>query len=81
MPDRPRLVVTDTTPLIALALIGKLNLLSDLYGEVAALPTVYAEAIAGAAGRIDAADIRSASWVRVQPLSNPQRADTLVNLD
>ncbi|ABU58433.1 DUF3368 domain-containing protein [Roseiflexus castenholzii] len=81
MPDRPRLVVTDTTPLIALALIGKLSLLSDLYGEVAAPPTVYAEAIAGAAGRIDAADIRNASCVRVQPLSDPRRADALANLD
>jgi hypothetical protein len=32
MPDPPCLVVTDTTPLIALALIGKLHLLSDLNG-------------------------------------------------
>ncbi len=46
MPDPPRLVVTNTTPLIALALIGKLHLSSGLYGEVLVPPTVYAEAIA-----------------------------------
>jgi len=76
-----RLVVTNTTPLIALALIRKLHLLSDLYGEVLAPPAVYAEVIAGEAERTDVAEIRTASYVRVQPLSDPRRADVLTSLD
>jgi predicted nucleic acid-binding protein len=33
MPERPRTVVVDTTPIIALSSIGQLDLLTALYGE------------------------------------------------
>ena len=34
MPERPRLVIVDSTPIIGLALIGKLDLLRRLYHKV-----------------------------------------------
>ena len=34
MPDRVRVVVSNTTPIITLSLIGKLHLMKDLYGEI-----------------------------------------------
>ena len=34
MPEGPRLVVVNTTPIIALSLIGELDLLSLLYNQV-----------------------------------------------
>ncbi len=81
MPETLRTVVTNTTPLIALALISKLHLLRDLYGEVLVPPAVYEEMLAGGVERIGAAAIQAAPWIRVQPLSDPRRADLLVDLD
>ena len=43
MPERTRTVVVNTTPIIALALIGQLDLLQHLYGEVVIPPAVQAE--------------------------------------
>ncbi len=34
MPDRPRLVVVNTTPIIALSVISQFDLLQKLYGRV-----------------------------------------------
>lgn len=38
-----RRVVVNTTPLIALSEIGKLNILKDMYGEVSIPKAVYDE--------------------------------------
>jgi predicted nucleic acid-binding protein len=43
----PRLVVSNSTPIIALALIGQLDLLQKLYRQVIIPPTVEAEILAG----------------------------------
>lgn len=82
MPNSPRYVVTNTTPLIALDLIGKLHLLHDLYDEVLMPPAVYAEALAGGEKRVGAiGGLQSTPWLRVHPLSDPRRANLLVDLD
>ena len=47
MPEEARLVVVNTTPIIALSLIGELDLLRPLYGQVLAPPSGEAEQIAG----------------------------------
>ena len=49
MPEVPQQVVVNTTPIIALALIGKLGLLQHLYSEVAVPAAVYNEVLAGGA--------------------------------
>ena len=42
-----RLVLSDTSPLIALSLIGRLDLLSALFGEITITDVVRAELLAG----------------------------------
>jgi len=81
MPDRPRAVVVNTTPIIALSLVGHLDLLQQLYGEVIIPPAVEIEVLAGGPAAVGVAELRRAPWIRVVALSDPGRADLLVNLD
>jgi hypothetical protein len=81
MPDRHRVVVVNTTPIISLVLIGKLDLLQQLYDEVLIPPAVESEVLAGGTGRIGVGDFRVAGYIRSKPLSDPSRADLLSDLD
>lgn len=81
MPDSPRLVVTNTTPIITLSLVGKLDLLQQLYGEVLVPPAVYTEVVAGGRSRIGVLEIQKATWLRETPLPDPTRADLIADLD
>jgi predicted nucleic acid-binding protein len=47
MPDRPQIVIVNSTPIISLALISKLELLKHLYDKVLTPPAVQAEVLAG----------------------------------
>lgn len=81
MPDRPRVVIVNSTPIISLALINQLELLQHLYGEVLIPPAVHADVLAGGSKRIGIAPLLQAKWVRQQPLHDPRRADLLSDLD
>ncbi len=78
MPDRP--VVANTTPLVSLWLLDHLSLLQDLYGEILIPPTVQAEFLAIETATRQAS-LTSASWIRVVPLAQPQRALAYAGLD
>lgn len=81
MPDAlRRVVVVDTTPIIALSIIGQLQLLESLYGEVWIPPAVNAEVAAGGS-RPGAAELQRAAFVRVATLEDPSQADLLSDLD
>jgi hypothetical protein len=77
MPERSTSVVVNTTPIMALSLIGKLDVLRQLYGEVTIPPAVHSEVLTGGA-RIGSAELTNATWIRVIPLRDPQRADLLL---
>ena len=62
------IVVSDSSPLIALAAVRQLALLSSLYGDVIVPPTVWAEVTR--AGRPGVAEILASNWIRVVPVSN-----------
>jgi len=47
MPNRPQIVIVDTTPIISLCLVQQLHLFQLLYGEVLIPPAVKAEVLAG----------------------------------
>ena len=79
--DLSQRVVSNTTPIIALSVIGRLTLLRELYAEVLIPPAVYSEIMAGGARRAGAAELRHASWIRTVPLQDPRRAELLVDLD
>ena len=80
MPDRPQIVIVDTTPLISLSLIRQLHLLQVLYGEVLIPPAVKAEVLAGGS-RAGAVELRTATYIRTVSLKDPQRATLLSDLD
>jgi hypothetical protein len=81
MPDRPRLVVVNTTPIIALSLIGQLDLLPKLYDRVIVPMAVQAEVLAGGAVGIGVQELRRADWLQVVSLQGPSRADLIADLE
>jgi predicted nucleic acid-binding protein len=81
MPEGPRLVVVNTTPIIALSLIGELDLLRSLYDQVVVPSAVEAEVLAGGRVGIGSSELQEASWLRVASLQDPRRAELLVDLD
>lgn len=63
-------VVSNSSPIINLARIGKLELLRQLYGVVLIPDAVYQEVVAGGAGRPGAAEVLSQTWVHRQVVGN-----------
>jgi len=80
MPEPPRVVVVNTTPLISLAIVKRLELLQKLYGEVLIPPAVEKEILAG--GQKGSAFIDFSRWPFIQTVSlkDPSRAELLVDL-
>lgn len=76
----PITVVSNSSPIIHLAKIDQLNLLSDFFGELIIPPAVYAECITEGKGRPEVARIKQASWLRVVPVAN-QNLITLLNAE
>lgn len=62
------IVVSDASPLIALAAVGRLELLHRLYGEVLIPEAVYREVTTSAPHAIGAEEVKAAEWIRVQPV-------------
>jgi predicted nucleic acid-binding protein len=81
MPERPKLAVADSTPIIALALVEKLDLLQHLYHQVVIPPAVQREVLAGGRDAPGSAELRRATWLRVISLQDPRRAEVLSDLD
>ncbi len=81
MPERPRVVIVNTTPIIGLAVVGQLDLLKKLYERVVIPPAVQAEVIRGGRGKVGTAELEQANWIEVVALKDLQRADLLSDLD
>jgi uncharacterized protein len=69
--------VSDSSPLIVFAKIGRLLLLRDVFGEVLAPPSVYAEVVGAGGGRPGEAEVRAAAWIRATALGRAELADAL----
>jgi predicted nucleic acid-binding protein len=63
-------VVSDASPLIALARIDCLELLPKLYGNILISTEVYAETVIAGAGLPGAGQIAGAEWIEVSPVSD-----------
>lgn len=72
------IVVSDATPLIALAQIGQLAWLPDLFGEVIVPTAVYAEIVVAGSGRSGAAEIQSASWIHRDAVTDRTKVNYLL---
>ena len=78
MPDRP--VIANNTPLVALWVLGRLDLLRELYGEVW-IPQAIRDEFLAAESALRLAALQNAPWIKVVPLSNPQHVRVYVGLD
>ncbi|MEM7516498.1 MAG: DUF3368 domain-containing protein [Planctomycetota bacterium] len=79
--DDRRIVVVNTTPIITLALLNRLDLLRDLYGSVHIPPAVYDEVLAGGPDRPGGSQLHAAPWIKRTQLQDPRRADLISDLD
>ncbi len=73
-------VVADSSPLIALCRIGKLDLLRDLFGQLILPDAVWQEVVTSGPAKTGAEEIMSASWIERRsindiPLANLLRQD------
>ena len=67
-------VVVNATPLIALALVGQLSLLREMFDAVIVPRAVYEEVVIDGYGQPGSAELAQASWIQVV---SPARAVTL----
>jgi predicted nucleic acid-binding protein len=69
------MVVSNTSPIVALAAIGRLDLLRAVHGEIAIPSAVFDEIAVAGAGEPGAREVTEADWVKRYPVANT----TLVN--
>lgn len=76
------IVVSDATPLIALAKIGKLHILMELFGTIFIPQSVYDEVVTNAVNKPDSLAISQAAWIEVRvPENQSQVAYLRADLD
>lgn len=80
MPKPAAPVILNNTPLVALWVLGRLDLLRDLYGEVSIPAAVRDEFLAIEPDRREAALVES-PWIKTVTLRHPQRALAYTGLD
>ena len=73
--------VSNSSPLILFARIGRLGLLRSLFDEVLVPPAVWDEVVAKAVGRVGERDVREADWVQRRPLPGSTIARQFAGLD
>ncbi|MBM4466875.1 MAG: DUF3368 domain-containing protein [Chloroflexi bacterium] len=73
-------VIVNNTPLVALWVLGRLDLLRELYGEVLIPQAVYEEFVA-TEHTVRQTALENAPWIRPVSLANPQRARVYIGLD
>ena len=64
------IVVSNASPIINLAVIGKLDLLHQLYGEVCIPQAVRHEIVVLGAGQPGAAEVAGLEWIKVCPVAD-----------
>jgi uncharacterized protein len=65
------IVVSNSSPLIALARIGRLNLLASLYKRILVPAEVQYEVTVAGRGLPGAEEVRNANWIEVAPRRSP----------
>lgn len=71
------LVVSNSSPLIALARLSYLDLLQALYGEIVIPQAVYQEVVQGGNGRAGSAAVQVAPWISTQTVRDTIAVDIL----
>ena len=63
-------VVTNSTPLIALSKINRLELLQEIYRSIYIPEEVYTEVVVNGVGKPGAAEVALADWIICQPVTD-----------
>ena len=71
------IVVSDTTPLISLLKINRIDLLEKLFGDVLIPQAVFDELTADERFQLEANRIRQTKFIIVKPVNNPESASIL----
>ena len=71
------IVVSDTTPLISLLKISRIDLLEKLFGDVLIPQAVFDELTADERFQLEANRIRQTKFIAVKPVNNPESASIL----
>ena len=71
------IVVSNTSPLIALARAGRLDLLQAIHGEIIVPDAVFNEITVAGAGEPGAHEVATMSWIKRQPALNRQLVNAL----
>jgi uncharacterized protein len=65
------IVVSDSSPLIALSSVGQLTIVQRLYGKVLIPEAIYQEVVSDpAAARAGSREVAAAEWIEVRSVSN-----------
>ena len=71
-------VVVNATPLIALSVIDRLELLNQLFDEVIIPSAVYQEVVISGANKPGATELKNASWIQVQSVTPSSTIEPLL---
>ena len=71
------LVVCNTSPIVAHARAGRLDLLHAVYGEIVVPEAVFHEITAAGAGEPGAREVPAAAWIKRRPALNLSLANAL----
>lgn len=71
------MVVSNASPLINLARIGKLDLLRELYGEITIPEAVWKEVVIEGNSQPGAEEVKTAAWIKRQIAANRQLVQAL----
>jgi len=71
------IVVCNSTPLIALSRIGKLNLLREYFSEVHIPCEVYDQVVTRGEGLSGAKEVKSTDWIKVEEVTTEIAVDSL----
>jgi predicted nucleic acid-binding protein len=65
------IVVSDTSPIISLAAIERLDILERMYDSILIPPSVYREIAVVGAGQPGSIEVQTFPWIETGPLSQP----------
>lgn len=68
--DKRFLVISDSSPIMNLAIIGQLHLIQELFGEIIIPQQVWAELIVEGKGKPGTNEIEKAKWIKVAKVKN-----------
>jgi len=75
-----RRIISNTTPILSLLKIGKLNLLEKLYGKIIVPVAVYIEIEKGK-NKPYYQDLKLIDWIEILKIKNPDSKDYFIDLD